>query len=95
MEELLQSLIAESRSILADFLRADLKLGMTFAQLAQTEAAYGDTQHATDAHNHAARAVATAERFLPSLVGINEDRTQIESDLKKLRSRIAELQRES
>jgi len=38
----LQTLIAERRNILADFLRADLKLGMTFAQVARTEAANGD-----------------------------------------------------
>ena len=88
----LQELIAERRNILANFLRADLKLGMTFAQVAQTEAADGNRADASAALHYAAKAVAAVERFLS---GVNEqDRTQIESDLAKLKDRLAELEGE-
>ena len=89
----LKRLIAESQKTLADFLKADLRLGLTFAQLARTEADMGDVPAAIHACKKVCQVLDAVARFLPRAVSVSpEDRKQIETDFNRLKELLAELE---
>ena len=77
----------------ADFLKADLRLGLTFAQLARTEADMGDVPAAIHACKKVCQVLDAVARFLPRAVSVSpEDRKQIATDFNRLKELLAELE---
>ena len=92
MDNKLQSLIADGERLRADFMQADLKLGLTFANLARSEADAGEMPHALQSLRRAARAAETVARLLAETTTLGwQQQKQMEDDLKKLNTALAEV----
>jgi hypothetical protein len=75
-----ESLRAESRRVGADFVEADLRLGLTFARLAATGGMFDDPGGAGQALRNARRAYDTALTLRPLVEG----RAAIDDKLREL-----------
>jgi hypothetical protein len=92
MDKKLQALIADSERLRADFMQADLKLGLTFANLARTEAGTGEMPHALQSLRHGSRAAEIVERLLAETTTLGrQEQKQLEDDLKKLNAALAKV----
>jgi hypothetical protein len=83
-------LFARAESAQYEFLRADLALCHTFADLVKTEFEMGDYQGVQQAFSKAEAGYATISRLLLSLADAAH-RDEIEHELEKLRGRLDEL----
>src|SRR5438105_12234494 len=85
-QEQFNQLVAKGQGALAEFLKADLSAGITFAQLAQTERELGDEPAADRASNLARQAYDTTLNLLPRAAMLTvQERKKIEGQLERLR----------
>ena len=91
-----ESLIADTERLQADFMQADLKLGLTFANIARTEADAGEMPHALQSFGYASRAAEIVGRLLAETTALgSQERKQMERDLTKLNAVLAELRQQN
>ena len=80
---------AESERRRIEFIKTEAEMGITFADLGQTELAMGNIPHARRARVHAQSAVDVIVRELPRTQSITaEERQWVEQKLKELSSKI-------
>jgi len=90
-EQELNRLIADCHRTLLDFLKADLKIGMTYAQMALTKVSEGDIPSAERAQKHAQQAFDAILKFLPRVAAQDaEERKRIEHQHGELKKLLAE-----
>jgi hypothetical protein len=84
--------LADSQGMLAEFLKNDVILGITFACLAKTEADIGSKADAKKAARHAREAYDAVKRFLPRASTLDaQERKQIKDQLEELKRLLVEI----
>jgi hypothetical protein len=89
----LSELHAKSEQNRLDFLRTDLALCFTFADVVRTELGWGDRKAAERALTKAEEGYATIARFLPDVENA-EHRKEMEGKLNDLRTKLDSVQRQ-
>ena len=79
---------AETKCQGVAFIKAELKLGFTFASLARAESSLGDLAGAQQAVNNAMKAHGEVLKFLPKVHVRKEQRREMKGKLKELKQAI-------